>query len=329
VSRFGPGDHIDHFEVCELLGEGAYAETYRATDTRTGDVVVLKCPNPQLFADPSLFSRYRREAEVARRLNHPGVQRSLDSGEHRTEPYLVLEYIEGESLRRRLRHGEGPLPVAQAIEWGRELADTLAYLHAQGIVHRDLKPENVLVTADDRLKVADFGTAQLTGARRLTWKHLSESLGTPDYMSPEQVQGERGDARSDVYTWGVMMYEMLTGRVPFQGDNSLAVMAGHLQGTPKPVRKLRHDVPAALEAVVLHAMRRFPENRYQSAADLVADLDRLDTLDPGEYDLSAEKPIGGMASAQSAERLWAYVGMIAAGFVGVVAIIITLSIVLR
>src|SRR5947209_4908833 len=145
---------------------------------------------------------------------------------------------------------------------------------------------------DDRLKVADFGTAMLAGARRLTWKHLSESLGTPDYMSPEQVQGERGDARSDVYAWGIMMYEMLTGQVPFEGDNYLAVMAGHMQKTPVRIRSRRADVPPQLEAVVLHAMRRLPENRYQSADDVVADLDRLDTLDPLAYDLSPEAPLG-------------------------------------
>jgi serine/threonine-protein kinase len=329
VSRFKPGDRLDHYEIGELLGEGAYAETYRATDVETGGTVVLKSPNPQLFAEPSLFNRYRREAEVARRLDHPGVQRSLDTGKHRTEPYLVLEYVEGEPLRRRLRHGAGPLTIDQVVDWGRQLAETLAYLHGQGIVHRDLKPENVLVTPSGRLKVADFGTAQLAGARRLTWKHLSESLGTPDYMSPEQVQGERGDARSDIYAWGVMMYEMLTGRAPFKGDNSLAVMAGHLQATPKRPRDLRPEIPPALEAVVLHAMRRFPDHRYQSAEELVADLDRLETLDPSEYDLLPEKPIGGMAAAESAQRLWAYVGMIAVGFIGVVAIIITLSIVLR
>jgi eukaryotic-like serine/threonine-protein kinase len=329
VSRFKSGDRLDHFEIGELLGEGAYAETYRATDTETGDTVVLKSPNPQLFADPSLFNRYRREAEVVRRLDHPGVQRSLDAGRNRTEPYLVLEYVDGEPLRRRLRRGEGPLAIDQAVDWGRQLAGTLAYLHSEGIVHRDLKPENVLVTAGGRLKIGDFGTAQLAGARRLTWKHLSESLGTPDYMSPEQVQGERGDARSDIYAWGVMMYEMLTGQVPFKGDNSLAVMAGHLQATPRRPRHLRPEIPPALEAVVLHAMRRFPSDRYQSAEDLLADLDRLDTLDPSEYNLLPEKPIGGMAAAESVQRLWAYVAMIAVGFVGVVAIIITLSIVLR
>jgi serine/threonine protein kinase len=329
VSRFKAGDRLDHYEIDQLLGEGAYAEIYKAEDVDTGDTVVLKCPNPQLFAEPALFNRYRREAEVARRLDHPGVQRSLDTGQNRSEPYLVLEYVDGEPLRRRLRRGEGPLPIDQAVGWGRQLAETLAYLHRQGIVHRDLKPENVLVTPDGRLKIADFGTAQLAGARRLTWKHLSESLGTPDYMSPEQVQGARGDNRSDIYAWGVMMYEMLTGQVPFQGDNSLAVMAGHMQADPEPPRAIRPEIPPALEAVVLHAMRRFAESRYQSAEDILADLDRLERLDPSEYDLSPEKPIGGMAAAESAQRLWAYVAMIAVAFLGVVAVIITLSIVLR
>jgi serine/threonine-protein kinase len=252
----------------------------------------------------------------------------VDAGQTRTEPYLVLDYIEGEPLRKRLRR-EGPLPIEQVIDWGRQLAEALAYLHSLGVVHRDLKPENVLVTPDNRLVINDFGTARLAGARRLTWKHLSEALGTPDYMSPEQVQGERGDARSDVYAWGVMMYEMLTGRVPFEGDNSLAVMAGHMQGTPKPIHRFRPDVPRSLEAVVMHAMRRYPENRYPSAQAILTDLDHLDSLDPAAYDRSPERPMGGMAAAESAQRLWAWVAIIAASFIGVVAIIITLSVVFR
>jgi serine/threonine protein kinase len=327
VSRFAPGQRLDRYEIVELLGAGAYAELYKAKDTTTDKTVVLKCPNPTMFADPSLYSRYRREAEVAKRLDHPGVQRALDTGEHRTEPYLVLDYIEGEPLRFRLR--SGPAPIEKAVDWGRQLAETLAYLHSHGIVHRDLKPENILVTPDDRLVIADFGTASLAGARRLTWKHLSESLGTPDYMSPEQVQGSRGDARSDIYAWGVIMYEMLAGRVPFGGDNSLAVMAGHMQGAPKPLRRYRPDVALALEAIVLHAMRRYPEHRYQSASELLEDLDHLDTLDPAKYDTSPEAPMGGMAAADSAKRLWAWTAMIAVGFLGVVTIIIVLSVVLR
>jgi serine/threonine protein kinase len=196
-------------------------------------------------------------------------------------------------------------------------------------VHRDLKPENILVTPDDRLVIADFGTAQLAGARRLTWKHLSETLGTPDYMSPEQVTGARGDARSDLYAWGVIMYEMLTGRVPFEGDNSLAVMAGHMQGNPKPLRKLRPEIPPALEAVVFRAMRRYPEHRYPSAAALLDDLDHLETLDPAKYDTAPEPPMGGMASADSAKRIWAWAALLAVSFLGLCAVIVTLSVVLR
>jgi len=241
----------------------------------------------------------------------------------------VLEYIEGDNLRRRLRNFEGPVPVEKAVDWGRQLAEALAYLHSQGIVHRDLKPENVLVTGDDQLKIADFGTALLAGARRLTWRHLSESLGTPDYMSPEQIQGERGDPRSDVYAWGVMMYEMLTGRVPFEGDNWLAAMAGHLQNTPKPIRSLRKDVPPGLEAVVLHAMRRYPENRYQSAEEVLADLDRLDHLDAKEYDLSPEPPMGGMAATSTVQRLWLLVAIMSGSFIVLVTVIIVLVKVLQ
>ncbi|MFZ2056208.1 MAG: serine/threonine-protein kinase [Acidimicrobiales bacterium] len=326
MTRFQSGQVVDRYEIVELLGIGAYAETYKAVDTRTGTTVVLKMPPPGLFADPGLFSRYQREAEVANRLDHPGVQRGVDPGESRTEPYLALEYIEGESLRTRVRGRGQQVDVDQAVDWGRQLAEALTYVHSQGIVHRDLKPENVLIDTQGRLKISDFGTASLDGARRLTWRHLSEGLGTPDYMSPEQVQGKRGDARSDIYAWGVMMYEMLTGKPPFPGDNAMAVMAGHLQGKPKLIRQVRPDVPPALEAVVLHAMRRLPESRYQSTTDILDDLDHLDSLDPQRYDLSPEPAIGGMAAADSAKRLWAYAGLIALAFIGVVALILIVSV---
>jgi len=327
--RHQPGEKIDHYELVRSLGEGAYAETYLARETVGGDLVVLKMPNPNLFSDPGLFQRYRRERDIARQLDHPGVQRGMDGDANRTEPYLVLEYIDGDNLRRVLRAGPSPLPVATAVGWGRQLAEALAYLHRRGIVHRDLKPENVLVTADGHLKIADFGTAMLEGARRLTWKHLSESLGTPDYMSPEQIQGGRGDARSDVYAWGIMMYELLSGRVPFGGDNWMAVMAGHLGENPTPLRRVRHDVPAPLEAVVMHAMRRQPEHRYQSAEELVHDLDHLDSLDPTCYDLSAEPAMGGMAAVSSERRLWALAALIAVSFLGICAVIIVVSVLLR
>ena len=320
---------LDHYEIIEQIGAGAYAEVYKARDTKTGKTVMLKCPNPLLFADPKLYQRFMREAEIARHLDHPLVQHSLDLGHNRSEPYMVLEYVEGQNLRRRIREFTGPIPIDVAIDWGKQLASVLAYLHKNGVVHRDLKPENVVITNDDKLKIVDFGSAMLQGARRLTWRHLSENTGTPDYMSPEQIQGDRGDARSDVYAWGVMMYELLTGRVPFEGDNWLAVMAGHMQRNPRPIHALRHDVPPALEAVVLKAMRRMPENRYQTADDLVNDLEKLETLDPASFDLSPEPPLGGMAAAGSAKRLWGYMGLIAAGFIALVALIVTLTVVLK
>jgi serine/threonine protein kinase len=329
--RYPPGSRIDRFEVLKELGEGAYAETYLARDPASDILVVIKSPNPTLFADPGLFQRYRREATIARTLDHPGVQRALDDADDHDEPYLVLEYVDGENLRQRLQHfaeTDGQVPVAVACTWGRQLADTLAYLHTKGVVHRDLKPENILVTTDDQLKVADFGTALLDGAKRLTWKHLSDSMGTPDYMSPEQIQGERGDDRSDIYGWGIIMYELLTGRVPFRGDNWMATMAGHLTKAPTPIRGGRPEIPPALEAVVLKAMRRYPEHRYQSAQDLVSDLDALDTLDPSTIDLSPEPPMGGMATADSTKRLWLQAVLIGVGFLAVATAIVLASVLL-
>lgn len=329
MSRYNPGEKLDNYRVEELLGSGAFADTYKATDVRDGRTVVLKVPDPKLFADPNTFRRYRREAEVAGRLEHPSVQGAIDPGETRSAQYLVLDYVDGVSLRKRMRSFGGLVPIDRIVDWGRQLAEALAYLHSKGVVHRDLKPENVLVTPDDRLVVGDFGTAQLEGSRRLTFKHLAESLGTPDYMSPEQVQGDRGDARSDVYSWGIVMYELLTGRVPFDGDNWMAVMAGHLRGNPKPIHKLRHGVPPALEAVVMHAMRRHPENRYPSATALLGDLNRLDQLDPATYDISPESPMGGMAAEESSRRLFRIAGIIAISFLALCAAAVTLSIVLR
>ncbi|HEY5506259.1 MAG TPA: serine/threonine-protein kinase [Coriobacteriia bacterium] len=327
--RHKAGQVIDHYEVLEALGEGAYAEVYRARDTATGRIVVLKSPDPLLFSDPQVYQRFTRESKIAQKLDHPGLQHALELREDIHEPYLVLEYVEGETLRQRIREFDNLVPLPLAMDWARQLADALCYMHSQGITHRDLKPENVLVGAGDALKIADFGSAMLEGARRLTWRHFSESVGTPDYMSPEQIQGDRGDPRSDIYSWGVVVYELLTGDVPFGGDNWLAVMAGHLRRAPRPIREQRPEVSPALEAVVLHAMRRYPKNRYQSAEELVLDLERLDTLDPKQYDLSPESPMGGMAAIESKKQLWLYVAAVAAGFFALLALIIIVTVVTR
>ncbi|MCU1393085.1 MAG: serine/threonine protein kinase [Ilumatobacteraceae bacterium] len=329
--RHDVGEHVDHYEIIELLGHGAYAETYLARNTFDGALVVLKSPDPALLADAAVFQRYRRESQVVRSIDHPGVQRAIGGADDGSEPYLVLEYVDGVDLRKQIHAmgaPSGQLPEALAIDWGRQLAASLEYLHAHGIVHRDLKPDNVLVGADGRLKVADFGTALVDGAKRLTWKHVTEGVGTPDYMSPEQIQGERGDDRSDIYAWGVIMYEFLTGSVPFHGDNWMATMAGHLTMTPDRVRRRRPDVSAALEAVVMTAMRRYPEHRYQTVAALRDDLDRLEQLDPSTFDLGPEPPMGGFAAADPARRIWLVALGVAIGFVGCVAVVIGLSVLL-
>jgi serine/threonine-protein kinase len=326
--HYEPGSQVDSFKIIESLGEGAYAESYKALDTMTGETVVLKVPNPTLFADPAIFARFRREAEIARTLDHPGLARRVDHEEHRSDPYLVLEFIDGENFRRHLRGFEGPVPVDTAIEWGRQLASILVYLNEHGIVHRDLKPENLIITPAGDLKVIDFGTALLEGAKRLTWRHLTESLGTPDYMSPEQIQGGRGDTRSDIYAWGVMMYEFLTGRMPFTGDNWLAVLAGHLNKNPEHPRKFNSLIPPALEAVVLKAMRRYPEHRYQKPQELLADLDRLDDLDAQRFDLSPEPPIGGVAALESTKRLWLFIAIVAVIVIAFGAVAVVLAILL-
>ncbi|MCW3035003.1 MAG: serine/threonine protein kinase [Actinobacteria bacterium] len=324
-----PGDRIDNYEVKDLLGAGGWAEVFRAIDTRTGKTVVLKCPNSQVFADPAAFSRYRREIDIARSLNHPGVQRSVDAGHHRSEPYEVLEYVEGDNLRRVLADRRPhSLPVSLVEDWGAQLATTLSYLHERGIAHRDLKPENILVGSDGVLKICDFGAALRLRARRLTWRHLADAIGTPEYMSPEQVQGKRGDARSDLYALGVILYELVAGTPPFSGGTWQQTMSMHLTASPAPLSGQRADIPAGLEAAIGRCLRRRPEDRYQRADQLRADLTTVDRAEAWGPVSVPDPPMRGLAVGSDGSLL-RFTAVVAASFVGLVGVIITLSVLLR
>jgi eukaryotic-like serine/threonine-protein kinase len=294
--RLAAGQAVGRYDILDLLGEGGMSESYRARDRETGRTVVLKIPFANIIGDPATYSRYQRETEIGRRLVHPHIQQLLDTGhlDASVAPYLVMEYVEGESLRRYLAD-HAPLPVDEAVELARQLADALEACHAQGIIHRDLKPENVLITPDRQLKLLDFGIALLQGARRLTWSRLSNSVGTPDYMAPEQVRGERGDARTDVYALGTMLFEMLAGKVPYEGDNALAIMNQHVQREAPRVSRWRQDIPPQLAAIVAKAIRRQPGERYQTMAALRHDLEHWQDVEPYTW-LEDTPAVGGFPS---------------------------------
>lgn len=248
----------------------------KATDLNTGRVVAIKVPHAELEADPVLLERFRREEEIGRELNHPGIVKTFDS-ETRSRRYMVLEWVEGRLLRSILNE-ERRLPIGRAVRITLAICDALDYMHKHGIVHRDLKPENVMVDAGDGIKLIDFGIALKEDARRITQVGFTPALGTPDYISPEQVKGLRGDQRSDIYALGAMLYEMLSGQPPFAGPNPLAALNERLLRDPKPARELNGEISPALEEILSRALERNPRHRYATAAEMAWDLEHQDQL---------------------------------------------------
>jgi eukaryotic-like serine/threonine-protein kinase len=249
---------------------------YRATDVRTGKTVALKVPHPQMDADLTFVERFQRAGEIGRHLDHPDILKVFPE-DHPSQNYMVMEWVDGKLLRQILDE-QKKLPQDRAVKIAFGICQALSYIHNHGIVHRDLRPEHVMVDAQDHVKLIDFGLAAQTGARRITFTKLSQAMSSPAYISPEQVQGKRSDARSDLYSLGVMLYEMVTGRKPFHGANAFEVMNDRLLENPVPPREIDPAISPHLQEVIYRAMEREPQYRYPNAHDFAFDLEHLDQV---------------------------------------------------
>jgi serine/threonine-protein kinase len=264
------GEKLDQYELTELIARSGMASIFKGRDLANGATVAIKVPYLQFESDVVFYGRFQREEEIGRRLAHPNIIRVL-TPKRKSRMYIAMEYIDGVSLRAMMRD-ERPLDTAQGLEIARQICAALVYMHGQGVIHRDLKPENILVTESGQVKIMDFGIALDESARRLTWSGLSSTIGTPDYMAPEQVSGRRGDVRTDIYALGTLLYEMLTGSLPFEGDNVYAVMRAKTNEDPQPPSLYPPDLDPHLEEIILHAIARQPRDRYSTAAEFYKDL---------------------------------------------------------
>jgi eukaryotic-like serine/threonine-protein kinase len=270
-----PGTELDSYRIDEAIAKSGMATIFRATDTRDGRTVALKIPHPDMEADPILYDRFQREAAIGERLVHPNVMRVF-GGEKHSRIYMVMEWCPGRLLRRIL--DEGRLPQDRAIRIAIEVLKALDYVHANGVVHRDLKPENIMVDDEDHIKLIDFGIAGDTSARRLTYANFTAMLGTPNYIAPEQVKGKRGDGRTDIYSMGVILYEMLTGKLPFSGPTPMAAMNDRLLNHPLPPSVADPTVSPQMQEILYRALERDPKNRYTTAKEFIHDLEHPDQV---------------------------------------------------
>src|ERR1700723_3994758 len=279
------GQTISHYRIVEQLGAGGMGVVFKAQDSRLERAVALKFLPEQLAQQPQALERFRREARAASALNHPGICTIYDIGEQDGRAFIAMEFIDGETLRNHI-HGK-PLPVAEILELGIEIAEALDAAHAEGIIHRDIKPANIFVNKRGRAKVLDFGLAKLvpkgvavgdagSGFESSGSTSIAGLIsGTPSYMSPEQVRGDELDARSDIFSLGLVLYEMATGRQAFGGGTGGAIIEAVLTRPPVSARSINPEIPPALEAIIEKALHKDRDQRYQRAGDALADLQQL------------------------------------------------------
>lgn len=315
------GDQFDHFQIRGHIAQGGMSDIYRAYDLLSGRDVALKVPDRMTIGDPAQFERFQRELEVMRTLDHPSILKGLGSGRYNNTPYLVTELVSGESMRTFVDR-EAPLTVEHSIRLIRMIADGLAHCHEHGIIHRDIKPENILFSSEGQPVILDFGLALTKGAFRVTYANLSGTAGTPDYMAPEQVEGKRGDPRTDMYALGIMLFELLTGRTPFTGDNTMAVMAQHLTGVIPRLDLEQPTVPQQLAAVVARSLQRDPDQRYADMRSFIHHLDHPEQVDVAILEQS---------TGVTAPPPWwkSSIAMSVAGAFGMLFIMIVLALILQ
>ena len=298
------GDTLDHYRLDAPVARSGMATLFKATDLRDGRTVAIKVPHTEMEADPILVERFRREQEIGQELDHPGVVKTYD-GEERSRLYMVIEWVDGQLLRTILNK-ERRLSIERATNIALQICDALDTMHKHGVVHRDLKPENIMVDDQDCIKLIDFGIAMKEDARRITFVDMSATLGTPDYISPEQVKGQRGDQRSDIYSLGVMFYEMLTGEPPYTGPNPLAVMNARVLQDPEPARGQRPEISPELNEILKRALEREPRNRYQTASEMAWELEHQEQV--GVED-TEHRPILRNMKLPNARRMMLYAGL--------------------
>jgi serine/threonine-protein kinase len=273
-SELEVGQVLDgRFRITDVISRSGMATIFKAIDQKDDSVVALKVPFMQFESDPGFFQRFQRELAIGKALKHPYILKMMDDESlSKSRPYIVMEYLEGQTLGH-LMNTVRPMPEHDALRIISRVCEAIQYMHEHDVVHRDLKPDNIMICSDGSIRIMDFGIAKFEGQRRLTFGGFTPAMGTPDYMAPEQVKGKRGDARTDIYSLGAILYEMVTGTVPFEGGNPFIIMNSRVSGDPIAPRKRIEKISPQVEEIILHAMSRNPQDRYPSAIEMKKELD--------------------------------------------------------